>query len=283
MPSYGPLDSPGAISFKNEIMTSTIVSVMNENKLYPASNLIDPRKFYTYRTTRSFNEHLGFFQVVFKTTAVIEPTVLALINTNITKTTGTGCMLLGSSSADLSTDLLSYVALPLYEAHNGIHIWYLGTPEIQLGASALQYWALRIYPNNWGADLVTDPYFEIGNIWLGDYTPLNFDYSTDVGSVDQSTFDSAHSGAEYHDGPQVRYDGKTSIPMEERSIRQELMSNFRTYGKNTHVLIDLEAYSEDDSLKGHGHFYGKLDGGIQAKAQYGGYSDIDLDFLTTIR
>lgn len=272
----------GAISFLNWIMDSTIVSITNENSNYPAKNLLNPIMSKTYRTTKLFNEHNGYFQVGFDLGTDRTPTIAGIINSNIIKTSGNGLYLIGSSSPDFSTSTTYYNALPLYETKTRVLRWYLDTPTSNNGAK--RYWAFRFYPNDWGNGFTIDSFFEFGNFWLGEYQDLRHDYQSSINQFDKSKKSMSFSGATYVDENNIGYSLTASMPWVNKASRQSLISNYYTYRNNSHVLVDFEPFIDDttSSVGGMNCFYGKIYDTIKTNIQFSGYTDLQINFRESV-
>ncbi len=273
------LSASGALSFENLLLSAKLVSVTNQNKLYPATNLLDPRKSMATRTTRSFVEYSGYFQYVFDFLAAVSPTVFAIIGSNIVKTSGNGVYLIGADDALLTTNTVIYDTLTLYPAWNDVLRWYLDTPTS--GSGAKRYWGIRFYPYTWGS-LITDDFFEFGNFWMGNFLEIGHSYDTNFKGVDNATYEESAGGSRFYDRQLSTESASVAMPMTEVVKRQSLYSNFMEFGTNCHMLLDLEAFSTDDSAKGHAQYYGKIDSSLNSKIQMGRLSDIDFDFLKAI-
>lgn len=273
----------GAISFLNWTIDSTIVSVTNEAINYPAKNLLNPIISKTYRTTKLFNEHNGYFQIGFDLGVDRTPTIAGIINSNITKTTGTGLYLIGSTSPDFSTSLTYYDGLSLYETKTRVLRWYLDTPT-QNNGLAKRYWAFRFYPNDWGNGFTTDTFFQFGNFWLGEYQELRHDYGSSINQYDTSKKSMAFGGATYVDQNSSGYSLSTTMPWVNKSSRQSLISNYYTYRKNTHVLLDFEPFIDDNtsSVGGMNCFYGKIGDTVKSTMQFSGYANMQLNFKESV-
>lgn len=273
----------GAISFLNWTIDSTIISVTNENQNYPAKNLLNPIMSKTYRTTKLFNEHNGYFQVGFDLGTDRTPTIAGIINSNITKTSGSGLFLIGSTSPDFSTSLTYWDGLPLYETKTRVLRWYLDTPTLNNGL-AKRYWAFRFYPNDWGNGFTSDSFFEFGNFWLGEYQDLRHNYQSKITQYDTSKKSESFSGATFVDQNNSGYALTASMPWVTKASRQSLISNFYTYRKNTHVLVDFEPFINDttSTVGGMNCFYGKIHDTIKADVQFSGYTNLQLDFRESV-
>jgi hypothetical protein len=273
----------GTISFDNYIIGSKIVKITDEDKLYPASNLLNPIMSKTFRTNKIFNERNGYFQVGFDVGSAVTPTVLALINTNITKTSGSGCYLIGSTSADFSTSQTIYDAFPLYETKTRVLRWYLDTPTTNNGLSK-QYWAIRFYPNDWGNGFVDDSYFEIGNIWLGTYSELKHNYASKISKYDLSSREKSFSNSVFVDQNDSGHKVTSQMPYVTKSTRQTFINNFYTYRSNSHVLLDFEPFIDDvsSSTGGLNCYYGKLDDKIGIDIQFSGLTNMNVGFMESV-
>lgn len=283
MATYKTLTYSGAISFLNWINDSTIVSVTNEASNYPAKNLLNPIMSKTYRTTKLFNEHNGYFQIGFDLGSAKTPTLAGIINSNITKTSGSGLFLVGSTSADFSTSLTYWDGLPLYETKSRVLRWYLDTPTVNNGLSK-RYWAFRFYPNDWGNGLTADNFFEFGNFWLGEYSDLRHSYQSQILQFDKSKKSNAFGGATFVDTNSAGYQLAAAMPYVQKASRQSLITNFYTYRKNTHIIVDFEPFIDDisSSVGGMNCFYGKISDKLKASFQFSGYSDISLVFREAV-
>lgn len=282
MAVYKTLQYSGAISFLNWIIDSNIISVTNEASNYPATNLLNPIMSKKYRTTKLFNEHNGYFQIGFDLGTDRAPTVAAIINSNITKISGNGLYLIGSSSPDFSTSLTYYDSLPLYNTKTKVLRWYLDTATVTNGPK--RYWAFRFYPNDWGNGFTSDSFFEFGNFWLGEYYELKHNYQSQIIHYDSSTKSQSFGGSIYVDDNNSGYNLTAIMPYVYRYWRQQLINNFYTYRKNTHILVDFEPFIDDisSSVGGINCFYGKLSDRIRADFQFSGYTNLDLQFKESV-
>jgi len=280
MAVYKFLDIPSAASFENFILSSNIISVTNENKLHPAKNLLDPIKSNTYRTTSVFNERNGYFQIVFDLGSARLPTVLAIVNSNITKITGSGAYLIGATNQALTTSTIVYDAFPLYQTHTGVLRWYLDTPSTNPPGVAKRYWGFRMYPNDWGNSFTGDSYFEFGNIWLGDYVEIKHNYGSSISQSDTSMKSLSFGGATYVDENRLGHKVSLSMSLVPRLVRNDVVAGFKTYRKSSHILLDFEPYVNDVTslVGGHNAYYGKLGNSIKSSIQFSGHADMFVTF-----
>ena len=74
------------------------------------------------------------------------------------------------------------------------------------------------------------------------------------------------------------------MPWVTKASRQSLISNFYTYRKNTHVLVDFEPFINDttSTVGGMNCFYGKIHDTIKADVQFSGYTNLQLDFRESV-
>jgi hypothetical protein len=280
MAVYQTLDISGSISFDNWVLNSKIVAITNEDKRYPAKNLLDPRISKTYRTTQLFDERNGFFQIGLDLGSAMLPTIFAMINTNITKTTGNGAYLIGATNALFTTGTIIYDAFPLYETHTNVLRWYIDTPSTNPPGAEKQYWAFRMYPNDWGNGFTDDQYIEIGNLWLGEYQELKHNYGSKISQFDKSSKSQSFGGATYVDEINSGFSLTSEMPYVSRTARQSLVEGFSTYSKRSHVLLDFEPFINDitSEVGGLNAYYGKLDGIMNGSNQFNGFTNMQVSF-----
>lgn len=283
MAVYKQLTISGAVSFENKVLGAKIINITNQSKTHPASNLISPIMSKTYRTTKLFDSSTGYFQIVFDFGTAFLPTILAMINTNITKTTGFGAYLIGSTSADLSTSQVIYDSFPLYETHTRVLRWYLDTPSTG-SAAAKRYWGFRMYPTDWGNDFTSDSYFEIGNIWLGTYSELKHGYGSKIDNTDKSKRSTSFGGATYVDAISNGYALSADMPLVTRTTRQNLITNYKNFTIATHSIVDFEPFINDvtSSVGGMNAFYGKLGNSVKSDLQFDGIANMSISFLEVL-
>lgn len=278
MASNKTLTEAGAISFKNYILECVVSHVSDEDPRFPADNLLSPSPNDTYRTRWKMDTNTGFFRLGFYHRDGFAPTVLSIIRSNITATDANWVRLTGSDNSDFSSTNVKFSTFPYYEAHNNIWIYYIDTDNPTSGTyDSYKYWAMDFYPNDDGL-VASENYYEFGNLWLGTYEAMGISYGSDVELNDTSPRSKTKAGLIMSDSVNPYYEGRIRMDDRSASERQPIIDGFRTYGNSGRIIIDIDANNPTDGIRGHGHYYCKLDDKISNKQLWDGYSSVDIAF-----
>jgi hypothetical protein len=251
----------GAIWFDNWILDATIATSIGARALYPTTNLLTPHRSETWRSPESVALISG---AVFDMGTVRTPTCLALASANFS---GTFLQLLGADDASLATNLVNFT-LPLYVQDDSAKVlrWYLGTPTSgSMGSSTnpadaasargRKFWCVRMLPLSYTYDTGDDDFFEIGAIFLGEYTNITPEQGVRISASDPSDRQRAYGRAQWSDPIRPYHEIDLTVGGMTFSELYTLKRKIVAQGSR-HAILDVHAYSTDAVVKGGGCFYG---------------------------
>lgn len=239
----------GALWLDNWVLNATIADYVSQQALYPATNLLSPHRSESYRSEDATNDQY----VIFDMGSAMLPTCLALTDVNFDA--GTYIRFRGSTNSAQTTGVV-YWDLPLYSQDVATKVlrWYLGTPTSGT-AAAKQYWGVRILPASFGSYSTDEDLFEIGAVFIGEYTDITPDQGVRVSAKDPSDRQRAYGRAQWTDPIRPYHDIDLTVAGMTFAEMYTLKSQIVAQGAS-HALLDVHAYSTDAIVKGGGCFYG---------------------------
>lgn len=250
-----PVESPpeaGALWLTNWILSSTIADYTAQAALYPVKNLLTPHRSETWRSDNATDDHY----VIFDLGSAMLPTCLALTDVNFDG--GTYIRLRGSTDSAQVSGVV-YWDLPLYSQDSVSKIlrWYLGTPTSG-SAAAKQYWGVRILPASFGSYNTDEDFFEIGSVFLGEYTNITPDQGVRISAKDPSDRMKAYGRAQWADP--IRSYHQIDLTLDGLTFSElYTLKKLIVAQGSSHAILDVHAYSSDAVVKAGGCFYGYFD------------------------
>lgn len=232
---------------------------------YGVDNLLLPQRAYKMRTIGINSSTLSFsFGIdvsistdgVYSSQRSFQPTMFAVIGSNISKTSGNGFNLTGSSS-QLFTSPVVYSNLQLYDSEGSdILLWYLDTPSSGTLLSGLPYWRIDFTPD---ATWTSDSFIEISSFFLGCHYPFDADYGTSSGLQFYSKAGNNYNGSRFY----KRKSTKRTIDMNSTlltpSDRRNLSNDIKLGRNSIDCIIDSAANLPDTTPgRGRGLMYGYI-------------------------
>jgi len=247
-----PLESPpeaGAIWFNNWALDASIAGKSTERALYPATNLLSPHRSETWRSTNATADQY----VIFDLGSAKLPTCFALTDVNF----DAGATVLLYASDD-SAGLVNAVRwdFPLYPQDDVSKVlrWYLGTPTGGT-AGVRRFWWVFLSPGFFGPYGTDEDLFEIGSVFLGDYTAITPNQGVRISPNDPSDRQRAYGRAQWSDPIRPYHEIDLTVADMTFAEFYTLKRKVAAQGSK-HAILDVHAYSTDPIVKGGGCFYG---------------------------
>lgn len=185
-----------------------------------------------------------------------EPTVFAVIGSNITKTSGNGFTVEGAST-DAFSGATTYSNLQLYDqSTSNIMLWYLDIPTSGsiYNTTTNQFWRISCTPDStW----TNDGYLEISSFFLGRYYDFDRDASTNELLESYSKTGSNHEGSRFYLGRSTVRSLDVSSSLLARNTRIALGNDIKTGRHNMECIMDTSANVDNATAdRGRGLIYG---------------------------
>jgi hypothetical protein len=234
----------GALWLENWVLDATIAGYSGQHANYPAKNLLTPHRSDSWRSASASGDQ----QVVFDLGSAKFPTAFAL--TDINFDAGATIVLSGADNAGFSGG--ARWDFPLYEQDptGKVVRWYPNPNDATSGTEIpYRFWRVLIPTGT-----LAIPY-EIGNVWLGEYTPIRPWAGTRIRTRNPSTRTRSYGRAMWTDPlPSHR---EVEVPIGGLTMEEayEFEALVRAQGSR-HAILDLHAYSTDAVMKRGGCMYG---------------------------
>lgn len=244
------LPSQAILSTVNMVVdqSASIVSVTSEKNLFRKERIRDARRTATWRSTSD-----GAQSIVVKLQTADKPQVVSLVNCNVSS--GETITLKSADDESIATNVATWNLSTYAQSRRKTLRWYLGTADANPENEADRlYWEFTL-PNN-GSD--STEYYELGLIWMGDYTAFN------LGSVGRSINDPSEiavsdGGARYPDVRDTSHELDVDTPAHPEADAFSIADELDLAGATRHVLLDLWAPTSTDANRANGTYYGTFD------------------------
>lgn len=251
--------SSGALWLENWFTEiGAILTQSTQEALYPSSNLLNPLRSKTWRTTSAGSVATADFDLGENKT----PSVFGLIDVYRPSNTIDEIQLWGcdnSSFTDSPSGALNkwiYGASDCYDTDGvlgGILKFYLGDDEDGNVPIAQRYWRIQIEANG------SQSYHELGTPWLGTYLDIVPQQGASVRYRDRSPRVEARGGAPYID--RIRVEREIGIDLAALTYNglYTLRRSLDDY-QGKHLVVDVHANEATDGvIKGESAYYGIFD------------------------